>query len=283
MDRAECSLISRILSGNAHREVDSTICNSTGQTQPSQQEIWLKRLLTNHIKPSRWSTPNVDSVTVPYAENELVASFSSWKRSYPIFDDPPSYSPGLCEVSRGIISGLSLHQLAVLRGVSIEVLRRQAIQEFESLRKVLERELIITARIDVTETDSQVSQSVTNNKQHFQNRLREIMSLQDGWLDGEGLAPKMEELNWLSQMFERYYPTGLLLPFIFPTTEGNIQAEWSLECVKIALEISLQSHLGEWVSLNTDTNNVEMLTFLLDEEKEWNALVEKISQMIAGT
>ena len=59
-------------------------------------------------------------------------------------------------------------------------------------------------------------------------QLSELREMEDGWLDGEGVAPGHELLDWLSAQFDRCYPDDLALPHIYPTVEGGVQAEWSI-------------------------------------------------------
>lgn len=100
-------------------------------------------------------------------------------------------------------------------------------------------------------------------------RLDELNKLNDGWLDGEGLAPNHEGLDWLSNCFNRCFPDDLPLPYIYPTAEGGIQAEWPLPPYDASLEISLMTHQGEWHCLNLNTCEEETYTFNLDDNSDW--------------
>ena len=112
-------------------------------------------------------------------------------------------------------------------------------------------------------------------------RLDELGTLQDGWFEGGGVAPTKTGLDWFSMMFEGNFPNDLPLPYLYPTPDGNIQAEWSIAPNEITLEIDLKSKSGEWHCLNTDTSNVTTLTLGLIDEKGWTSLVDTLRQ-IAG-
>lgn len=43
------------------------------------------------------------------------------------------------------------------------------------------------------------------------DRIEEIRQLKDGWLDGAGLAPRNDHLDWFVAAFERHYPDDLPL------------------------------------------------------------------------
>ena len=92
-------------------------------------------------------------------------------------------------------------------------------------------------------------------------RLDELRSMEDGWLDGYGKAPDHRGLDWLTRTFERNYPDDLPLPYTYPTPEGGVQMEWSLNSNDISLEIDLFTHIGEWhhFDMNTDESHVREL------------------------
>lgn len=107
-------------------------------------------------------------------------------------------------------------------------------------------------------------------------RLDEFRNLKDGWLDGNGVAPSHDGLDWLSRVFETYYPDELLLPYLYPTEEGGIQAEWSLAPFDISLEINLQTHGAHWHCLNLKTNDAVEKSLDLDNPEEWKWLLNEI-------
>jgi len=111
-------------------------------------------------------------------------------------------------------------------------------------------------------------------------RLDELRLLKDGWLDGAGKAPKLQGLDWLAQVFEQYFPDKLPLPFIYPTEEGGVSAEWPIETNEISLEINLDSHIGEWHFLNPQTNQEETMLINLNDEAGWRTVAEKIKSII---
>src|SRR3990167_8802911 len=110
-------------------------------------------------------------------------------------------------------------------------------------------------------------------------RLDELRQLKDGWFEGKGLAPKQDGLDWLTDVFEKYYPDDLSLPYIYPTAEGNIQAEWSIKPNEASLEIDLKSHKGEWHCLNLDSNAEDTDTLNLEQEQNWELLIDKLRKL----
>ena len=108
------------------------------------------------------------------------------------------------------------------------------------------------------------------------SRLYELRELKNGWLDGEGLVPAPDFLDWLSERFDILYPDDLPLPHIYPTVEGNVQAEWSLSHNEISLSIDCASHAGEWHVLNMDTNAESSEPLNLADDNDWTKLTQYI-------
>lgn len=81
-------------------------------------------------------------------------------------------------------------------------------------------------------------------------RLEELSDLKDGWLDGRGFAPSWAGLQWLVYAFEKNYDISLPLPYLYPTPEGGIRAEWSLNDQEISLEIDLETRKGAFHALS---------------------------------
>ena len=52
-------------------------------------------------------------------------------------------------------------------------------------------------------------------------QLDDLRLMKNGWLEGEGLAPPPEGLDWLSQAFDDHYSENLPPPYLYPTEEGR--------------------------------------------------------------
>lgn len=113
-------------------------------------------------------------------------------------------------------------------------------------------------------------------------RLDELRELKDGWLDGKGLAPSSVGLDWFAKSFEGNYPEELSLPFVYPTAEGGVQAEWTLGEHDLSLEVNLTSHQGQWHSLNLKTREDSIRELNLDDAEDWKWLEKQISQLAGG-
>ncbi len=110
-------------------------------------------------------------------------------------------------------------------------------------------------------------------------RLGELKLLQAGWLDGQGIPPAHDGLDWLSEAFDRHYPDDLKLPYLFPTPEGHVLAEWSLKPWSPSLEIDLATKRGEWHALNLDTDAEDTQDLDLTNADDWRELTRRIRNL----
>ena len=110
-------------------------------------------------------------------------------------------------------------------------------------------------------------------------RMEEFEHLQDGWMDGEGITPKKEELEWFVETFEQFYDASLPLPALSPTIDGGIYAEWSISCYDVSLEINLPEKSAVYKSLKLCNDEQAELFFDLSTDKGWQLLNKKIDSL----
>lgn len=114
------------------------------------------------------------------------------------------------------------------------------------------------------------------------SRIDELRLLNDGWLDGQGLAPCSEGLDWLVKSFEASYPDDLQPPFVYPTAEGGAQFEWAIGEHELSLQIDLSNHQAEWHSLNLKTQQDWHRDLNLDHSDDWESLVQELRRLAGG-
>lgn len=113
-------------------------------------------------------------------------------------------------------------------------------------------------------------------------RLDELKVLKNGWLNGKGIAPAHKELDWLADAFQHNYPDELPLPYLYPTAEGGVQVEWSVDEWEITLEVDLNQRQGEWHALELSTEAEERQTLNLHESNAWQWLASEIAKRTRG-
>lgn len=75
------------------------------------------------------------------------------------------------------------------------------------------------------------------------------------------------------------FPVDTKLPYLFPTPEGNLLAEWSLDSNSVSLEIDLSYRSAEWHGLNLVTNAEETEQFDLNTSESWKSIVERVKSL----
>ena len=115
-------------------------------------------------------------------------------------------------------------------------------------------------------------------------RLDEFRSMKDGWLEDGGVAPAHTGLDWLSAAFESNFPDDLPLPNVFPTPEGEIEAEWSLGNQSVILGINLADHQGDWLQFDRQQPDDEHSRELdLNQDDDWEWVTREIGRLSDGT
>ena len=110
-------------------------------------------------------------------------------------------------------------------------------------------------------------------------RIDELRSLKPGWLDGKGKSLDQSQLVWVVETFKNFYPDDARLPYLFPTPDGNLLAEWSLEQNSVSLEIDLSDRWAEWHVLNFFTHVEETKQYDLGTADSWKSIADAVKGM----
>jgi hypothetical protein len=105
-------------------------------------------------------------------------------------------------------------------------------------------------------------------------QLEDLATMQDGWLDGKGIAPRRENLDWFAAAWEKNIPLELPKPYIYPTPEGGIQLEWSQGGWELAAEIDFKEKTALLVGVNTINKNDVELQSNLKTSEGWIQLID---------
>ncbi len=110
-------------------------------------------------------------------------------------------------------------------------------------------------------------------------RVDELKLLRDGWLDGKGRAPTHADLDWLVNMLGSHFSDDTPLPYLYPTIEGDVRAEWPIKPYELSIHIDLEHRVGEWHSLNMDTDEEQFKKLDLKEPRDWEWLSKELRQL----
>ena len=175
---------------------------------------------------------------------------------------------------------LTLPDEVILRGIPVESQHYETILEASNGFRDLQRvRLVGMGRFDLNNRLLElisVEHVLPLDSLDVDVRVDELKQLQEGWLDGKGKPLDGQSLDWVAQAFASLYPDDAMLPYLFPTPEGNLLAEWSLGASSISLEIDLSNRTAEWHALNIETDQEETLQFALKSATDWETIGTKI-------
>ncbi|MBK1718467.1 hypothetical protein [Thiocystis violacea] len=116
-----------------------------------------------------------------------------------------------------------------------------------------------------------------------ETRLEELAALPDGWLDGQGKCLDRGALSALAQDFDDHFDSELPLPYLYPTAEGGVQAEWTLGDWEVSLEIDLQNRSAHYQAVRLSTDHALDQTFdLALGQDEWTKLNDALRSLLEG-
>ncbi|MDR3087257.1 MAG: hypothetical protein LBU45_04825 [Azoarcus sp.] len=99
-------------------------------------------------------------------------------------------------------------------------------------------------------------------------RFDELAALEDGWYDGEGLAPDKENLATIAEYLTGAYPEDLPLPAIVPTPEGDLLLEWRTQGYP-TVDLQLKTPLSaSFHAFDPNNDDVEQ-DFSLKTGQDW--------------
>ena len=124
-----------------------------------------------------------------------------------------------------------------------------------------------------------VEHGIPVNPLDFAVRIEELKLLKRGWLDGKGEALDPTKLDWVVEAFKNYFADDAKLPYLFPTQEGNLLAEWSLGENSVSLEIDLSTRIADWHILNLATSGEETEQLDLSTPDSWERLSNAVKEM----
>ena len=111
--------------------------------------------------------------------------------------------------------------------------------------------------------------------------LEALKKLENGWLDGDqGVVPDHEGLNWLGNLFAKYFPDHLPLPYTYPTPDGGVRMEWTFSNVEVEFQIDLLTRKGEWFRFDTSIDDDGYIREIeLENSEDWEWIADDIESI----
>ena len=109
-------------------------------------------------------------------------------------------------------------------------------------------------------------------------RIGELLVLKDGWLDGAGTAPSPDGLEWLRKELTEQWPDEIALPFLYPTPEGGIRAEWSSDEWEISAEINLETKQTDFFAIPRKSGESQEASCNLITAADWKTAIQWVAK-----
>lgn len=158
-----------------------------------------------------------------------------------------------------------------------------ALKVFNGFRRGSQAEFHGIGRLDpigrVLEFTSLSQLRIIDTPSDISLQLDTIRALEDGWLDGDGVAPSLSGIDWIESRMYRYLPADFPRPYLYPTESGGVQLEWSIESNEVSIEVSLESRLGVWHELNLQSKKDSERELNLEQSSDWEWIIRRINSM----
>ena len=114
-------------------------------------------------------------------------------------------------------------------------------------------------------------------------RCMELLALEPGWLNGEGVPPTWALLKLMGAWLDEHQRQDLEQPRLFPTPEGGVEAEWRVGHLDLSIEFDPSSGLAEWHQLDLDSGAVVEQQVALQDAPGMRELGIKLLHVLAAT
>lgn len=116
---------------------------------------------------------------------------------------------------------------------------------------------------------------------HYQllSGIEGLAALQDGWLEGRGVAPNADNLNWLANEVTKNFPDSLEYPAVVPAEDGNVVLEWIKPHARIELEVNFGGRQLELYASDLKADRFVEETFPQDG---WKQALERVASLVVA-
>ncbi len=85
--------------------------------------------------------------------------------------------------------------------------------------------------------------------------LNGIVLLTDGWFDGTGTGPSTDAVDAARSVLELFAADELPAPRVYPTVEGGVRFEWTIDGADVALDVAVSGALDMFVVGDTSESD----------------------------
>ena len=122
--------------------------------------------------------------------------------------------------------------------------------------------------------------STSAHEDDIREQISNLGNLQDGWLDGTGKACDPTGLANLAEQLVSHYPFDAPELRLYPTGDGNVQAEWWIGNHSAVLEVFLDGTTpAEWSDFDFQTKVENVRPVNISDEQDWEWVVQRLQSL----
>ena len=145
-------------------------------------------------------------------------------------------------------------------------------------------EVIIWGEVEYYQDDPVAVRDITDvtllYPRDIDGQVESLRAVPAGWADGYGEAVNRDGLAWLHHVMLTKISFGDdIMPYMYPTEDGNVSVEWTIGSVVADLEINLDTHQALWGQSNRVSHENFERDLNLDEESDWEWLKNTLLKM----
>jgi len=116
-----------------------------------------------------------------------------------------------------------------------------------------------------------IDTSSAGPKAGFRERLEELSELSPGWLDGDGKSIPADCIAWVGSALSKMVTDwGVPAPYLFPTPEGSIEAEWNGGAWQLSARFDASDASIELLATHAESGAVNSERYT-DNDANWEA------------
>jgi hypothetical protein len=177
---------------------------------------------------------------------------------------------------QGRLEGLSQYAIAIIQNAitaelkfRIRIVGRGAFDGADTLTRFVD-----VKDVSYTE-DEEVKQALD-----VESRLRALGELAGGWFFGEGSEIPREGLDWLATILTRAIDAGLPRPFLYPTPDGGVLAEWPGHTAEVSAEFDLSARSAMLIGTHIRTHAMNEMVVNFDTDDAMDRLANFVTGFV---
>ena len=121
----------------------------------------------------------------------------------------------------------------------------------------------------------------TKHEESIREQIGDLAALRDGWLDGTGKAFEAGKLALLEEALATHYPAEAPELSLYPTGDGNVQAEWWIGEYHAALEVFFDGTIGaaEWSDYHFPTEKEKVREVNISRARDWQWVAQRLLRL----